>query len=160
MVLLVHIRQRRKYCQRFSRCHHAQVLIRLQLIHHCVCVPAHLVLIPFIAKVFDQTLHTFRCRAPPVGPGVGTKGLIPDQGGNTQIKYMSYNHVVTLFYRITFKLHDSIISTQCQPVVCASLSDVGFVFRMVSVLALLKTGYRLSVSVMVHVYKQFQKPKT
>lgn len=63
-----------------------KVLSRLHLIHQCACVPAHLVLIPFIAKVFDQTLHAFCCRAPPVGPGVGTKGLVPDQEGHTNNK--------------------------------------------------------------------------
>lgn len=122
-----------------------KVLIRLHLIYHCVCVPAHLILIPFVAKVFDQTLHAFRCRAPPVGPGIRTKGLVPDREGAHKQQSMCRIttwwpcFTFTLFYRITFKLYDSIVSTQCQPVVCASHSDVG------------SFSSRLSVLVMVHV---------
>lgn len=104
-----------------------KVLIRLHLIHQCACVPAHLVLVPFIAKVFDQTLHAFRCRAPPVGPGVGTKGLVSDQEGHTQTtKYVLYNHAVTVFNFV--KLYDSIVPTQCQQVVCAAHSETRLEF--------------------------------
>lgn len=43
-----------------------------------ICLPAHLVLIRFVAQVFDQAPHTFCCRTFPVGPSVGTQRLIPE----------------------------------------------------------------------------------
>lgn len=43
------------------------------------CLPAHLVLIGFVAQVFDQAQHAFCCRTFPVGPGVWTQRLVPER---------------------------------------------------------------------------------
>lgn len=42
-----------------------------------ISLPAHLILITFIAQVFDQAQHALCCGTFPVGPGVWTQRLIP-----------------------------------------------------------------------------------
>lgn len=68
-----------------------------------VYIPAHLVLIRFVAQVFDQTLHTFCCRTLPVGPGLWAKSLVPDQETTQWLRInqhptLPYHHPIYTWY--------------------------------------------------------------